>query len=124
MPDTQTTSWFPFLTLVLGYRLKTFEAWIQDKRTAVREREARDEARRDLRVTRRDAFQRDTLLELQDAVQKLGRGTAAAQHADEMTFRQSNVWRKELLPEDVNQQLFVAQRQTTLLSSRVRDERN
>jgi tellurite resistance-related uncharacterized protein len=40
-----------------------------------------------------------------------------------MAFRKTNVWRKEQLPEELNQGYFVAMTQTSLLSSRVRDDR-
>jgi tellurite resistance-related uncharacterized protein len=63
------------------------------------------------------------LLQLQDAVQKLARTTGEASHLDEMAFRKTSVWRKEQLPEELDQGYFVAQTQTSMLSSRVRDDR-
>jgi len=88
-----------------------------------KEREARLSTRHDQRIASRIAFQRDTLLQLQDAVQKLARATGQMHHLDEMAFRKTNVWRKEQLPDELDQGYFVAQTQTSMLSSRVRDDR-
>lgn len=122
MPNETGISWFPFVTLVFGYAAKSFEDWIQNKRTVTKEREARSATRHDQRVASRITFQRETLLQLQDAVQKLTRATGRTNHLDEMAYRKTNEWRKEQLPEDLNDGYFVASTQTALLSSRVRDE--
>jgi hypothetical protein len=92
------------------------------RRTVAREREARAATRRDQRAASRITFQRETLLQLQGALQKLGRATGRTHHLDEMAYRKTGLWRKELLPEDLNEQYLAAQTQTSLLSSRVRDE--
>jgi hypothetical protein len=39
-----------------------------------------------------------------------------------MAYRQTNQWRREQLPEDLNEGYFVASTQTALFSSRVRDD--
>jgi hypothetical protein len=88
-----------------------------------KEREARLALRHDQRVANRIIFQRDTLLQLQDAVQKLARATGQTHHLDEMAYRKTQTWRKAQLPEDLNEGYFVAQTQTALLSSRVRDDK-
>jgi hypothetical protein len=117
------SGWLPFVTLALGYGIKTLEDWIQHRRTMAKEREARASMRHDQRIASRIAFQRDTLLQLQDAVQKLARAAGRTHHLDEMAFRETKVWRKERLPEELNQGYLVAQTQTSMLSSRVRDDR-
>jgi hypothetical protein len=122
MPDTSAVDWFSFLTLFIGYGAKSFEDWVRNRREMAKDRETRQATRRDQRVANRNTFQRDTLLQLQDAVQKLARATGRANHLDEMAYRKTNEWRKEMLPEDLNEGYFVASTQTALLSSRVRDD--
>jgi hypothetical protein len=121
MPDTSAVGWFSFLTLFIGYAAKSFEDWIRSRREIAKDRETRRETRHYQRVANRITFQRETLLLLQDAVQKLARATARTNHLDEMAYRKTNEWRKEQLPEDLNDGYFVASTQTALLSSRVRD---
>ena len=120
---TDLAGWLPVATLILGYLAKSFEDWVQYKRTVARERETRLEARRDQRAVSRIAFQRDTLLQLQDAMQKLSRATGRARHLDYVSYRTTNVWRMELLPADLDEEILASQTQTSLLSSRVRDDR-
>jgi hypothetical protein len=117
------SGWLPFVTLVLGYGMKTVEDWVQHRRTVAKEREVRASTRHEQRIASRVTFQRDTLLQLQDAVQKLARATGQTYHLDEMAFRKTNAWRKNQLPEELDQGYFVAQTQTSMLSSRVRDDR-
>ncbi|MEH2504991.1 hypothetical protein V1290_003802 [Bradyrhizobium sp. AZCC 1578] len=116
------SGWLPFVTLALGYGAKTVEDWIQNKRTMAREREARDEARRDQRFIRRITFQRETLLELQEASLQLARATGKAHYLDEMAFRESRAWRKSLLPDDLDEGYRVAQARNSMLSERVQDK--
>jgi hypothetical protein len=121
MPDAQV-SWLPFLTLLIGYGAKSFEDWIRHKREMAKDRETRRVTRHDQRVANRITFQRDTLLQLQNAVQTLARATGRTNQLDEIAYRKTNEWRKEQLPEDLNEGYFVASTQTALLSSRVRDD--
>jgi len=122
MPELTMTAWFPVLTLLIGYGTKSLSDWIQNKRAIVREREAREAVRHDQRVARRITFQRETLLELQEVAMQLARATGHAHHLDEMAFRESNQWRKSLLPDDLDEAYRVAQARTLMLSVRVRDD--
>jgi hypothetical protein len=118
MADDLTTWALSAATFLIGYGTKALSELLQHRRT--RAREAREDARRDQIVERRTTFQRQTLLELQDACMDLVRGTGAAHHHDRMAFRKSG--KRQLLPDDVDQALLVAQMRTTKLVVRVRDD--
>jgi hypothetical protein len=124
-PTTTTTavSWFSGAFLVLlGFGTKFVSDWFQDKRTLQHERETRDALRRDQLAERRANFQRQTLLELQEAVQDLIRATGAAHVQDERAFKETGRWQREKLGEEINQQIFLANRSVLLLTVRVRDK--
>jgi RNA polymerase sigma factor (sigma-70 family) len=55
------------LTAVMGFASAGVWEWLRDRRTTKREREAR----RDAQLERRNVFQRETLLELQDVLMKM-----------------------------------------------------
>ena len=69
MPD----GWLPFATLFIGYGVKSFEDWIQHRREMAKDRDTRLATRHDQRVASRITFQRETLLQLQDAIQARAR---------------------------------------------------
>jgi hypothetical protein len=77
MPEITTSSWFPVLTLLLGYATKSLTDWLEHRRNTRREREAREAVRRDQRFERRTSFQRQTLLDLQEASMQLARSVGA-----------------------------------------------
>jgi hypothetical protein len=122
MPDFTATSWFPVLTLLIGYGTKSISDWLQNKRSVAREREAREAARQDQRFERRSTFQRQTLLDLQEACMQLARATGAVHHLDEMAFRSGGTWQRQLLPADLDENYHLAQTRTLMLSVRVRDD--
>jgi hypothetical protein len=122
MPEITTTTWFPVLTLLIGYGTKSLSDWIQNKRVITRDREAREAARHDQRVARRITFQRETLLELQEVSMQLGRATGKAHHLDEIAYCESNSWRKSLLPDDLDEGYRTAQARVLMLGVRVRDD--
>jgi hypothetical protein len=122
MPDVTTTSWFPVVTLLLGYGTKSLSDWFQNRRDVAREREAREAIRQEQRFERRSTFQRQTLLDLQEACMQLTRATGATHHLDEMSFRSSGTWQRQLLPEELDKNYHLAQTRTLMLSVRVRDD--
>jgi hypothetical protein len=119
MPDISSTSWFPVLTLLIGYGTKSLTDWFQHRRAVQREREAREATRQDQLFERRATFQRETLLALQEAAMKLGRATGAIHHKDIMALRTTG--KQQLLPADLDEDYRVAQARTSMLASRVRD---
>ncbi|GAA3332173.1 hypothetical protein HP467_15855 [Curtobacterium albidum] len=73
---------------VLGYMLSGLNDARRDRRTTLRERAARHEERDAEDRRERHAFQRATLLELQDAVQLMARLTGRTMHFDHMQARE------------------------------------
>ena len=79
MTDTtaSATGWFPVFTLLLGATIALISGVItsllQHRLTSQRERETRRELRRDQLAERRADFQRETLIQLQEATTDLSR---------------------------------------------------
>jgi hypothetical protein len=121
MSDIATTGWFPVLTLLIGFATKSLTDWLDHRRTAKREREAREAVRGDQLFERRTGFQRETLLALQEASMQLARSVGQIQYLDEMAHRATGQWHKQLLPEDLSEANRLAQARTLMFGSRVRD---
>tara|TARA_Y100000780_G_C13673711_1_gene413385 strand:- start:287 stop:802 length:516 start_codon:yes stop_codon:yes gene_type:complete len=68
------------------------------------------------------AFQRDTLIELQDAVHDELRAITLLYMADEVAYRETGTWGRKMLGEELNNQVRLAGRRTLLLSERISDE--
>jgi hypothetical protein len=109
------------LSVLAGFGAKWAGDALDDRRRSRREREARKEARRDLLRQRRSDFQRQTLLDLQEACMKLIRNAAQQHHADIMAFKQTGKWQRHLLPAEVNEAGGEAQRATAVLTVRILD---
>lgn len=124
VPEPSTTTWIlSAATLLVGYATKSLSDWLQHRRTAQRELASRAEQRNDQLRLRRAEFQRTTLLELQDAALKLARAAGAANYHDIMSLRRTGKWQSELLPEQLSEELRLAQAATGTLAVRVRDEK-
>jgi hypothetical protein len=117
-----TDSLLPLGTFLLGYGGKSLSDWLLHRRTMERDREAREVARRDQLLERRNAFQRQTLLDLQDALMLLGRTYGQMHHQDVMTYKQTGEWQKHKFPGDLAEESRATQSHTSVLVSRVRDE--
>lgn len=115
-------TWFPVVTLVLGYVLKVISDSFQDRRTLRREREAREAARRAQIYERHVIFQRQTLLDLQDALNDLGRATGAMHIQDEKAYRATGEWHKQPYTEEVNENCRLAFRRVSTFRVRVHDD--
>lgn len=68
------------------------------------------------------AFQRDTLIELQDAVHDELRAVALVYMADEAAYRETHIWGRKMLGEELNNKVHLAGRRTLLLSERIADD--
>ena len=121
MPELTTVSWFPVVTLLLGFFTKSLSDWAQHRHTTEREREAREAARREQRFQQRIAFQRQTLLDLQDALMQLARTTGEMHFHDKKAFRETGRWQKQLYGEDLAERDRVANARTAMLGVRVAD---
>jgi hypothetical protein len=120
MSDIPSSSWFPVLTLLIGYLTKYLTDWLQFRRSMQREREARENTRRDELLARRNTFQRETLLALQEAFMQLNRATGAINHQDNIAGQAGG---RQQLPDGLSEGYHAAQTRTSMLVSRVRDAR-
>ncbi len=122
-PAVQTeTSWLlPVGMLLLGYITKSVSDWLEFRRTRQREREAREEARRDQVSERRNNFQRQTLLELQEALMQLIRSTAAIDRYDLMVNQKSSP-RDKIISGELDEQFRSINARVMVLTVRVADK--
>jgi hypothetical protein len=94
-------SWVLVGLPVIGYLAAVGTEYMRGRQTLEREREPRRHERQTGRSDARDAFERDTLLELQDALAEFARNCGKIQHLDEMEYRESGVWGRQLLGDEV-----------------------
>jgi uncharacterized coiled-coil protein SlyX len=125
MPDAaaSTVGWFPAFTALLGFVTSSILEWLRDRRASEREREAREAARRVQQFERRANFQRETLINLQDAVVKLSRTAGRMHHLATMEQRKTGKWGGHLFSEDLDDDAHHANVTIMVLTSRVRDDR-
>lgn len=123
MPDaTTSTSLVPLLSALGGFLLGGVTEYLRDRRVRTREREARAEARKLQLFERRSDFQRETLLNLQEAVLQLSRAVGRIHHLNEMEFRKTGKWGNNLFPEDLDNGAYEASVKTLMYMMRVRDD--
>jgi hypothetical protein len=90
--------WVPVVSLIVGLLGGYLADALRDSRAAAREEAAADRAR----VRERAAFERETLIELQDWLAKLMRAMGAMHHHDYMEYRKSGRWGHDPVGEDLN----------------------
>lgn len=108
--------------VVAGGALTLFSGWLADTRLNTRERERRNEERRERISIRRSDFQRETLLALQNASQKLIRNTGASLHQDIVAHRTGAKWQNQQLPDNLSDEYLKWNTEVLLLASRIRDD--
>lgn len=114
--------WLPLLTLVLGYVGSLITESQRDKRTRQREQQAREESSRIEAEQQQRAFQRQTLMELQEALQGVARGAGKRHHLDTLALRATGTWRGGRLRDNETAAEFADGTRVLLLKSRVDDD--
>ena len=107
----------------IGFGTKWFEEWYRHRYQAAREKEARHDARREQLLWRQADFQRQNLLDLQDAVMRLARTSGQIHHHDSMAAKQTGSWGRNFAPEGVSEAHRDAQATTTVILVRIRDKK-
>lgn len=110
------------MSVIAGGVLTMVAAWLGDRRITERDRERRRDERQERLVTRRNEFQRETLLALQLVSQKLLRNTGASLHQDVVAHRLGSKWQRQQLPDALSDDHLHVVTETMLLASRVRDD--
>jgi hypothetical protein len=123
-PATGTvTYWLPLITALIGFASGGFTEWLRDRRAYKRECDARASALRAQQIERRNEFQRNTLLQLQDSGMRLMQATHKIHHFDVTMYRKNGNHHDTPYPEEVGLELQEANARTALLGVRVRDDR-
>lgn len=120
MPDAN--QWFPLVAVAFGFAGALVTEVLRDWRATRREDRRRAVERDRIREDARDAFQRETLLELQEMVQRHLRANGAIHHHDVIESRRSGTWGRSRIPAELNDEDFETGTRLILLSSRVLDD--
>jgi hypothetical protein len=122
-PVSSSSAWIPLLSALGGYLVSAVTEYFRDRRASKREREARDAARHLQQLERRTNFQRQTLLELQEAVQQFGRTSGTAYFVMREDFQSTGKWGEVEFSDKLNSERLQATTKIIMVSVRVRDER-
>lgn len=115
--------WFAAGGVLTGFVAKSLADLLQHRFVSERERAAREAAAKSQMQERRDAFQRQTLLALQEALMDLARTEGSMQTHDVRAFRETNQWHKNRYGEELSEQNRIANALISKLVVRVRDDR-
>ena len=110
------------MSVIAGGILTMLAALLGDRRITERDRERRLEERHERLLTRRNDFQRQTLLALQEASERLMRNTGASLHQDVVAHRTTGKWQRQQLPHDLSNDHLRLTTETMLLDSWVRED--
>lgn len=80
------------------------------------------QARLDASRDQRNEFQRQTILELQDAIYRMARAAGKAHHADTMAHKSGAAWGTTLLGQEIDQELLNAMVRLKLIAQRIKDD--
>jgi hypothetical protein len=111
----------PLMTFALGQVFILVSQSLNDRRLLRREREARAEESRVKWEQERAAFQRQNLLDLQQALFDYGRALARLFHEDSANARKAGVWGKLPISDEWNEKELLAGREVRLFKSRTDD---
>ena len=122
-PQPQTINYvLPVVSAFLGFAFSSILDWGRDARTYKREKAAREAARRDAILERRNEFQRETLLSLQEAVLRLMQTSAKLHLLYLDNLKTHGTGYATDAPAELAKDNQDANGLTAMLSSRVRDE--
>jgi hypothetical protein len=109
MKDGTAPYWFPALTLVMGAIGGFLADFLREGRTS-----------RTARKIEADAFERETLIALQDALSRIGRAALSIHQFDDRIYRQTGRWGRELTPEGADDAFSAGANDVTRYRVRVR----
>jgi hypothetical protein len=115
-------AWVPVVSVIVGACLTIFIEAMRDRFTTRREREMRQDERAAQRAEERRRFQRETLLALQEALQRLATAATDALSENLRAHRNGAVWGQQLLSEELNRRIMEATLTGNMLRVRVEDD--
>ncbi|MDQ7910796.1 hypothetical protein RB614_40525 [Phytohabitans sp. ZYX-F-186] len=92
------------ITLIIGGLLTYFSQWGTDRRQHQAARQALETDRAYRRQERRETFELEHLLRLNEALMRYARAVGRMHHHDSMVAKTSSVYASHLLPEDISQE--------------------
>ncbi|MEU6807716.1 hypothetical protein ABZ920_01550 [Streptomyces sp. NPDC046831] len=110
------------MTFTFGLASTYLTSFINEKRQIAREAKARQAERRKAITDRREAFELDHLVRLNEALQDLARAAAQAHFADMRVSRETGHYAGTLLPEGVSDTFHQAGRTVRMLKNLVLDD--
>jgi len=113
----------PLATLVIGLVAKPLTDWLDARRIREREREARLESRRDQVFERRNSFQRQTLLAMQDKVNELIQLSSTTWENHRAYLVESLKANAPIAPPLGSKDFLASLIQAMILAERVRDDK-
>jgi hypothetical protein len=119
-------SWYntliPAGTLVIGACLSEVSSWLADRRRSGDAARISVLERARAREIRRETFELDLLVKLNEALLGFGRAWGHAHYIDTMTSKQTGVYAGTQLPEEASDALYAAGRQMLALMNMVLDD--
>jgi hypothetical protein len=116
-----SSGWLPFLTAVVGFASSQLLEWLKDRRAYIRDQKTRDDSKRDAWVQRRNAFQTQTLLDLQDETAKWIRCVREVHFLQTSRSDAVGEWPNIPYPAELSDRLGEATSRTIMLNARIRD---
>jgi hypothetical protein len=107
-----------FIGTLVGALAALGATYLQQSHASKREREASKRQAEE----RKHAFQRDTVLELQEVLAGLARLHAGLHHHSEMEWRKSGQWGRSQLPDDINEGVLTEAVRVVMLAERIDDD--
>ena len=107
-----------FIGTIVGAAVSVATTWLASRSAA----HLQEKADSQQRAERARAFQRETLLALQETLQHAMRALGRAVHEDYMAERKGATWGATLLPEELSEELRVTNTRVWALTERVADD--
>lgn len=99
--DATVPAWLAVVGTLSGYAAAFATEYLRGRQELTREREARREAKQAAIYEARDLFERETLIEFQDAAAVLMRNVARVMHETEREYQRTGTWGRSQLPDNV-----------------------
>lgn len=106
------------LGAIVGAAASIATAWLAARSSYELQRKKSAEDRAD----RASSFQRETLLEVQEAIHDSLRLASRAHHEDLKAYRTTKEWGQNMLPDDLSEGVRLAQRRVAILVERIADD--
>ncbi len=122
MADNSEIQWFPVVTLLLGFVSSAVVDFLKDFRNSKAAFREKVDEREYLAKHKRNEFQFENLIAVQDSIARFLRANGEAQHHDTIEYHKSGTWGHSQINSELNQRLLDENVLLIKLSSRVHNE--